>query len=101
MISYYATLLERYPILSIEDGLSELDWKGWKRLTEKLGNKVQLVGDDIFVTNVEIFSKGIKEGIGNSISDQTQSDRDSDGNLGCDRTGEAVGLHGDHFTSFR
>jgi enolase len=67
MISYYATLLERYPILSIEDGLSELDWKGWKRLTEKLGNKVQLVGDDIFVTNVEIFSKGIKEGIGNSI----------------------------------
>lgn len=67
MISYYSTLLDRYPILSIEDGLSELDWKGWKVLTEKLGKKVQLVGDDIFVTNVEIFSKGIKEGIGNSI----------------------------------
>ncbi len=67
MISYYGKLLDRYPILSIEDGLSELDWKGWKILTEKLGNKVQLVGDDIFVTNVEIFSKGIKEGIGNSI----------------------------------
>jgi enolase len=67
MIAYYSTLLDRYPILSIEDGLSELDWKGWKMLTEKLGKQVQLVGDDIFVTNVEIFSKGIAEGIGNSI----------------------------------
>jgi enolase len=67
MIRYYAKLLDRYPILSIEDGLSELDWKGWKMLTEKLGKRVQLVGDDIFVTNVEIFAKGIKEGIGNSI----------------------------------
>lgn len=67
MVSYYGKLLDRYPILSIEDGLSELDWKGWKMLTEKLGRRVQLVGDDIFVTNVEIFSKGIKEGIGNSI----------------------------------
>jgi enolase len=67
MISYYGTLLDRYPILSIEDGLSESDWKGWKMLTEKLGKRVQLVGDDIFVTNVEIFSKGIKDGIGNSI----------------------------------
>lgn len=67
MISYYGELLDRHPILSIEDGLSELDWKGWKILTEQLGKRVQLVGDDIFVTNVEIFSKGIKEGIGNSI----------------------------------
>jgi len=67
MISYYGKLLDRYPILSIEDGLSELDWKGWKMLTERLGKRVQLVGDDIFVTNVEIFAKGIKEGIGNSI----------------------------------
>jgi enolase len=67
MISYYAKLIDRYPILSIEDGLSELDWKGWKMLTEKLGKRVQLVGDDIFVTNVEIFARGIKEGVGNSI----------------------------------
>ena len=67
MVAYYGKLLDRYPILSIEDGLSELDWKGWKILTEKLGKRVQLVGDDIFVTNVEIFSKGIVEGIGNSI----------------------------------
>ena len=67
MVTYYGKLVDRYPILSIEDGLSELDWKGWKILTEKLGKRVQLVGDDIFVTNVEIFSKGIAEGIGNSI----------------------------------
>jgi enolase len=67
MISYYGKLVDRYPILSIEDGLSELDWKGWKMMTEKLGKRVQLVGDDIFVTNVEIFAKGIKEGIANSI----------------------------------
>ncbi len=67
MIRYYARLLDRYPILSIEDGLSELDWKGWRMLTERLGDRVQLVGDDIFVTNVEIFAQGIREGIGNSI----------------------------------
>nr|MBI3612308.1 phosphopyruvate hydratase [Nitrospirota bacterium] len=67
MIRYYAKLVDRYPILSIEDGLSELDWKGWRILTERLGKRVQLVGDDIFVTNVEIFSRGIKDGIGNSI----------------------------------
>ncbi|MCG3778491.1 MAG: Enolase [Nitrospira sp.] len=67
MILYYTKLVDRYPIFSIEDGLSELDWKGWKLMTEKLGKKVQLVGDDIFVTNVEIFAKGIKEGIANSI----------------------------------
>ena len=67
MVNYYGKLLDRYPILSIEDGLSELDWKGWELLTKKLGARVQLVGDDIFVTNVEIFGKGIWEGIGNSI----------------------------------
>lgn len=67
MIGYYQRLVERYPIVSIEDGLSELDWKGWRMLTERLGERVQLVGDDIFVTNVDIFNKGIQEGIGNSI----------------------------------
>jgi enolase len=67
MIQYYQRLVDRYPIVSIEDGLSELDWKGWRMLTERLGDRVQLVGDDIFVTNVEIFSQGIKECIGNSI----------------------------------
>jgi enolase len=67
MILYYQRLVDRYPIVSIEDGLSELDWKGWRMLTEQLGDRVQLVGDDIFVTNVEIFARGIKDGIGNSI----------------------------------
>ncbi len=67
MIKYYEGLVRRYPIVSIEDGLSEQDWKGWKMLTERLGQRVQLVGDDIFVTNPEIFAKGIAEGLGNSI----------------------------------
>lgn len=67
MIDFYAKLLDRYPIVSIEDGLSEHDWKGWRLLTERLGARVQLVADDIFVTNVKIFAKGISEKIGNSI----------------------------------
>ena len=60
-------MLSRYPIISIEDGLSEKDWEGWKVLTDELGKKIQLVGDDIFVTNTKIFSEGIQKGIGNSI----------------------------------
>ncbi len=67
MCSYYEELAGKYPILSIEDGLGEKDWKGWAVLTEKLGGKVQIVGDDIFVTNTKIFSEGIKKGIANSI----------------------------------
>ncbi|MDI6743945.1 MAG: phosphopyruvate hydratase [Thermodesulfovibrionales bacterium] len=67
MVSYYESLIDKYPILSIEDGLSENDWAGWKILTKRLGKKVQLVGDDVFVTNTEILKKGIKEGIANSI----------------------------------
>lgn len=67
LIRYYARLADRYPIRSIEDGLSELDWKGWKILTERLGKRMQLVGDDIFVTNVDIFAKGIAQEIGNAI----------------------------------
>jgi enolase len=67
LVEFYAELCGKYPIISIEDGLSEKDWDGWKVLTDKLGKKVQLVGDDIFVTNTKIFSEGIKKGIGNSI----------------------------------
>lgn len=67
MVSYYEKLAEKYPVLSIEDGLSENDWAGWKLLTRELGNKVQLVGDDIFVTNTKIIKKGIKEDIANSV----------------------------------
>ena len=67
MIDYYERLVKAYPIISIEDGLSENDWKGWKGLTERLGKNVQLVGDDIFVTNKKILAKGIEAGIGNAI----------------------------------
>jgi enolase len=67
MIDFYQDLADRYPIVSIEDGLAEDDWEGWKALTEALGQKIQLVGDDIFVTNIQRLKKGIEEGIGNSI----------------------------------
>jgi enolase len=67
MVKFYEDWIRQYPIISIEDGMSEKDWKGWKLLTDRLGKKVQLVGDDIFVTNTKIFKKGIEEGIGNSI----------------------------------
>ena len=67
MVKLYADLLSRYPIVSLEDGLAEDDWAGWATLTKELGAKVQLVGDDIFVTNTERLARGIKEGIGNSI----------------------------------
>ncbi len=67
MIDLYNEWVKKYPIFSIEDGLAESDWDGWKKLTEKLGDKIQLVGDDIFVTNPEIFKEGIEKGIANSI----------------------------------
>jgi enolase len=67
MIAYYQELVKKYPIVSIEDGLAEDDWEGWKRLTDALGGKVQLVGDDLFVTNTERLSRGIEAGVGNSI----------------------------------
>ena len=67
MVDYYAELCEKYPIISIEDGLAEDDWEGWKELTEKLGSKVQLVGDDLFVTNTKRLKQGIEKGIANSI----------------------------------
>ena len=66
-VDYLAELVAKYPIVSIEDGMDENDWDGWKLLTEKIGDKVQLVGDDLFVTNVERLSKGIEKGIANSI----------------------------------
>lgn len=67
MVDYYAALVEKYPIISIEDGLDENDWEGHKLLTEKIGGKVQLVGDDLFVTNTNKLARGIKEGVANSI----------------------------------
>jgi len=67
LVDYYAKLVDTYPILSIEDGMDENDWDGWKLLTDKLGHKIQIVGDDLFVTNTEYLAKGIKLGVANSI----------------------------------
>jgi len=67
LIDFYTTWVSKYPIISIEDGLAEGDWSGWSDMTKKLSSKIQIVGDDIFVTNVKIFKKGIEQGIGNAI----------------------------------
>ena len=67
MVEWYREITSLYPVMSIEDGLDEDDWEGWKLLTEKLGDKIQLVGDDLFVTNVKRLARGIEEGVGNSI----------------------------------
>jgi enolase len=67
MVDYYAQLIDRYPIVSIEDGMAENDWSGWKALTERIGDRIQLVGDDVFVTNPAILQRGIEAGIANSI----------------------------------
>lgn len=67
MVAWYEDIVSRFPVKSIEDGLDEDDWEGWKMLTERLGKKIQLVGDDLFVTNVKRLARGIKEGVGNSI----------------------------------
>ena len=66
-VELLASWVAQYPIISIEDGMAEDDWEGWKLLTQKLGKKVQLVGDDVFVTNTKIIAKGIQEGIANSV----------------------------------
>lgn len=67
MVDFYAAMVEKYPIISIEDGMAEDDWAGWKTMTDRLGKKIQLVGDDLFVTNTERLARGIKEGVTNSI----------------------------------
>ena len=67
MVSFWEDWCKRYPIISIEDGCAEDDWNSWKLMTERLGNKIQLVGDDLFVTNVNRLQRGINEGIANSI----------------------------------
>ena len=67
LIAHWESLIDKYPIISIEDGLDEEDWEGWQRMTAKLGNRVQLVGDDLFVTNTERLAKGISLGAANSI----------------------------------
>ena len=75
MVELCAGWVEQYPIISIEDGLAEDDWDGWELLTKKLGDKIQLVGDDLFVTNVERLARGIKEGAAQLDPDQAEPDR--------------------------
>ena len=67
MVDFYENLVNKFPIVSIEDGMAENDWDGWKQLTERLGKRIQLVGDDLFVTNPAILRKGIQQGVANSI----------------------------------
>src|SRR5208282_3583101 len=67
MVRFWAEWARQYPIVSLEDGLAENDWEGWKLLTDELGNKIQLVGDDIFVTNTALLARGIDSGVANSI----------------------------------
>jgi enolase len=67
MVAFYQSLVEKYPIISIEDGMAENDWDGWKMLTDALGGKIQLVGDDLFVTNTKFLARGIEMGVANSI----------------------------------
>jgi len=67
LINWYTWIIDNYPVVSIEDGLSESDWAGWKDMTNRLGERCQLVGDDLFVTNTKLLKKGIKEGVGNAI----------------------------------
>ena len=67
MVVYWANWVKQYPIISLEDGMAEFDWDGWKLLTDKVGSKIQLVGDDLFVTNTDYLSKGIEKGVANSI----------------------------------
>ena len=67
MVEYWASWAQKYPIVSLEDGMAEGDWAGWKKLTDRIGDKVQLVGDDLFVTNVKFLKKGIDEGVANAI----------------------------------
>ena len=90
---YLAQLVGNYPIISIEDGMSEDDWDGWKMLTEEIGNKCQLVGDDLFVTNPARLKDGIAKGCGNSLLGESQPDRNPLRNLASRRHGPPGRLH--------
>ena len=93
MVSFWDNWARQYPIVSLEDGLAEDDWEGWKILTDKLGSRIQLVGDDLFVTNVKRLQRGIEEGVAQFDSDQGEPDRHADRDAGSDRTGPPLRLH--------
>ena len=92
MVDLYADLCDRYPIASIEDGLAEDDWDGWELLTQRLGAGVQLVGDDIFVTNVERIREGIARGVGQRRPHEAEPDRQPVGDARRDPRGHGGGL---------
>ncbi len=93
MVRFWAKWANDYPIVSLEDGLSEEDWDGWQHLTKELGDKIQLVGDDIFVTNIQIFAEGIEKGIANSILIKAEPDRHCERNSRRHRPGPPQRLH--------
>ena len=101
MIAWFDELVEKYPIISIEDGLGERDWDGWKKLTEHLGKKIQLVGDDLFVTNPEILQEGIDKDTANAILIKVNQIGHADRNLRRYGAGQKARLHGGCFPSFR
>ena len=92
MVQLYQDWVRQYPIISIEDGFAEDDWEGWRMVTQALGEKIQLVGDDLFVTNKVRLKRGIDSGVANSILGQGQSDRQSDGNFGDHAAGQGKWL---------
>ena len=93
MVEFWANWVRQYPIVSLEDGMAEDDWDGWKLLTEALGTKIQLVGDDMFVTNTERLAQGHREGHRQFDSDQGEPDRHADRNAGSHEDGRRRGLH--------
>ena len=101
MIEYLEDLANKYPIISIEDGLAEEDWEGWRKLTEKLGNKLQLVGDDLFVTNIKRLQKGLDNKIANSILIKLNQNRNINRNIGCNRISKEKRIHSSSITPFR
>ena len=101
MIKFYETWVKKYPIISIEDGLAEGDWEGWKNLTAALGKKVQIVGDDIFVTNPKILKKGIEERHSELDTHKAEPDRHPDRDAGHYRDGEEGGIYQRHIAPFR
>ena len=101
LVEHWKKLCEKYPIYSIEDGLDEEDWEGWQVLTRELGGKVQLVGDDLFVTNTERLSKGICSWLRKFHPDQTESDRFRIRNSGSYQDGSQGRLYRCYLSSFR
>ena len=101
MVQYWADWVRQYPIVSLEDAFAEDDWEGWRLQTEQLGSKIQLVGDDIFVTNMEIFQRGNRCRCSQFHPDQAEPDRLCERDAGCNQPGAAKRLHDRHFASLR